>query len=179
MRRLSLTVLALAAFLALSIGSAMAADSSILSSLEGNGVTVKHLDDKALNEVRGTGYFAYTSTMPSTLTGVREHFISYFGFGNQYDYRSYHYVGGGFNAGTPYYANLNGEIHPLVGDLWLADFSHGPYDWQRATAILMEEMFHAMAPVYDAYGNLLGYTPSGIGWFDSVGWNRPLTTFTW
>jgi hypothetical protein len=67
----------------------------------------------------------------------------------------------------------------MVGDEWWADFSNGPYTWKKATAVLMEEMFHVLGPVYDAQGNLLGYTPTGIGWFNSVPWNRPWGTFTW
>ncbi|SMF16719.1 hypothetical protein [Desulfovibrio gilichinskyi] len=164
MKKVFLLVLTIAL---LSISAVAMAGNPILDSLQSQGVNAEKMDNAALNEVRGTSLITGQS-MPSTLSGIREHHVTYLGWGSYDDYHSYNYVGSGFTPGLAGF-DYNGQIIAVAGDVWKRDTKSDPNSWSAANANMVEYHLQAMY----ALGQ-----PSQWA-FRVSNWNRPMTTFSW
>ncbi|WP_320173350.1 hypothetical protein [Maridesulfovibrio sp.] len=143
--------------LLLMAGSAFAGN-AILDSLEAQGAQTVAMADQELDQVRGT------AAMPMTLNGVREHHVTYKGWGSYGDYRSYNYMGSSFTPGSKVFKGKK-----VVGDYWQANDSCSPNSWQSYRSYTKEYLYR----VVTASG---GITSTG---FHSSSWNRPASVYMW
>lgn len=160
----------------LGLGAVMAhAESALLGDLKVNGADVLPMADDALAKERGTSFTLLTNgPLPSQSFGIREHQVSYFGWGSVYDYRYYNYVGSGTTPGAQL-VQYQGSYYPVAGDVWLADMTSPYGQWNRNNAQQVEIHFQIVRA--DAQGNVTEVSPFGL--HATAGWNRPMTTFSW
>jgi len=112
--------LALLATIAFTVtASAAMAGTAIVDSLQSQGLEVKAIADTQLNELRGAAVIVGQS-QPSVLQGIKEHHVTYKGYGSYSDYRSYNYIGNGYNPGN-FTITYNGSTLDVACDEWLAD----------------------------------------------------------
>lgn len=163
----------------MAIASATAWSASpILDSLQQQGVRAIAMTDAELDEIKGAALIS-GQPYPSVTLGLKQHFVTYKGWGSKTDYNSYNYIGNSYNpdpdpgSGVPgvFRVAYGGGIYGAAGDEWWADDKSSPNSWSRANAKLKETHYQILDP-----GN--GYAPSIYALRDS-GWNRPLTTFFW
>ncbi len=150
-----------------SAATSMAAN-PILTSLKAQGVNIKVMDDASLDTVRGTALI-WNQPHPSVVWGLKTHHVTYKGFGSYVDYRSYNYIGSGYNSNAQLFV-FQGTTYLVGGDQWLADQTSAPNTWNAAYAVGAEYHYQHLDP---NTGN-----PTGAA-FRETGWNRPITTFSW
>jgi len=173
MNRRILCFLAAVAFVFVSASMSMA-ENAILASLENQGATMEMMDDTALDSVRGMALLINAPT-PSVVHGTKKHHVTWKRFGSQLDYRSYNYIGSGYNYWTNFGMYYEGDayipenVYTVAGDQWLADTSSSPDSWNLANS-----------QTFELHGQILytDGTPSPYALHESL-WNRPLTTFIW
>ena len=169
MNRRILCFLAAVAFVFVSASMSMA-ENAILSSLENQGVTIKMMDDTALDSVRGGTDVLTGALYPSTLTSIKKHQVTWNHYGSQSDYRQYNYVGASWVPNSYASYIYNGNEYYVVGDQYLADMTSTGSTWVQAYATVIDNHLQILDP------NTLAVTPYA---FRDNGWNRPLGTFTW
>lgn len=150
----------------------------ILDSLKEHGVQPKALTNAEMSEIKGTALIS-GQPYPSVTYGLREHNVTYKGWGSYNDYNSYNYIGNSYSP-TPSYPNsqpgwfpvtYSGATYAVAGDEWWADTVSSPNSWSRANAQLVEYHYQLLNP-----NN--GFAPSTYALRESV-WNRPITKFSW
>lgn len=164
----------LASFLALigvlSVSGTALAANPILDDLRQQGAQAQPLNDEALDKIKGAALI-YGQPMPSVTVGLKEHSITYKGWGSYNDYSSYNYIGYGYNPSNKYtFTHTDGGTYRVAGDQWLADLVSAPNSWSAANAVLIEYHYQVLDPNT--------YAPTAWG-FRETAWNRPISTFHW
>lgn len=120
------------------------ADNAIMESLKNQGISTKTMDNASLNAVRGAALIS-GQPAPSVVWGLKQHHVTYSGFGAIADYRSYVYVGSGYNTNAQIFT-YNGNNYLVGGDQWLADLTSTPNTWNAAYAQLAEYHYQILNP---------------------------------
>jgi len=144
------------------------ADTSILSSLQAQGIHPATLSDQEMRKIKGAARIT-DQPMPSVTAGIKIYNVKLNRFGNEHDYRSYRIMGSEWDPHGTYEHFENGINHKISGDIWLADKSDTP-DWNVSNSIRVD--FH-----YQALDENTG-VPFNYGWRETS-WSRPISTFSW
>lgn len=118
MKLISLLSMLAGVLLVMGASLAMAEDhSAILRSLNSDGVSVQHMSDAQLDEVKGTGFVGY-QPWPGYRQGVRYIQMQRGSFGSYYDYKTW-WVNMIFEEPTGYRTfTENGNKYRLHGDIY-------------------------------------------------------------
>ncbi len=167
MKKPFLVLLALA--LVMIFSSTGMAENPILASLKTQGFEVQEIDDSALDSICGSGVrILFQQPPPSVVWGLKEHHLTYKGWGSINDYRSYAHFGHFYHSEPMKYIE-NGQERFASGDIWLVNLHGDLNHWSQMHALEIDRHFQLL------YGK---DNPTPYALRRSF-WNRPLTTFNW
>lgn len=146
--------------------------SSILDSLNQQGVSVEAMSDKALDEARGAALIT-GQPFPSVTHGLRTHMVKWKKFGSKSDYMTYNWMGSFDNTDdhtAPLAYTYNGIQYHVGGDIWKADDITAGSGWTNANSYVKEYHYQVLDYPSDT---------ATIYAFRETAWNRPISTFSW
>jgi len=146
------------------------AGTPILDSIKEKGFDAFVIQDDELGAIKGARLVS-GMPMPSVTVGINRHYVSYKGFGNVKDFRSYRYLGSRHDRSNNHEHAENSAIvsQRIAGDEWLIDIS----SWN-----IVGSSRTTTAEYHYQHLNRQTGAPRATA-FHSSYWNRPITTFRW
>lgn len=145
------------------------AESSILSSLQSQGIQVASMSDEKLSEAKGAARIT-GQPLPSVTVGLKTYQVTWSKFGSTSDYRSYISQGSSYNTANDATFVEGGVTYRVAGDRWLADRVSNAGSWSEKNSVQVDSHLQAL--------DNATATPLNYGW-RTTSWNRPISTFSW